>query len=106
LNERPAKRGAVEERRHFRSEHARDASIKTCGRGSGEVSDGARVGKRAEVAGRGVSKKRTKLTWDLLPFSRATAEADVRDDWTRGGAVVSGAHPKKTRSEGFALASG
>ena len=57
MNERPAKRGAVEERRHLRSEHALDASIKTCGRGSGEVRDGARVGKRAEVAGRGGFEK-------------------------------------------------
>ena len=100
MNERPAKRGAVRGAAAFPARNrARDASIKTCGRGAERSSDGARVGKRAEVAGRGVSKKRTKLTWDFLPFSRATAEADVRDDWTRGGAVVSGAHPKKTRRE-------
>ena len=103
LNERPAKRGAVEERRHLRSEHAREP-FKTCGRGSGEVSDGARVGKRAEVAGRGVSKKRTKLTWDLLPFHEQPPERTC----AMAGRGAERWYRARTRrkSEGFALASG
>ena len=104
LNERPAKRGAVEERRHLRSEHARKP-FKTCGRGSGEVSDGARVGKRAEVAGRGVSKKRTKADVGFMPVSnRATAEATC----AMAGRGAERWYRARTRrkSEGFALASG